>query len=106
MYGDMRVRPIGLLLLAAALAIPATARAGDGATIVFASGLRAYINNGYGVLVQQMKQLQSQDHQIVELNIEGGSFLLDVAQVVIVCRDRCTSLEVVDFRDPARTPHR
>jgi hypothetical protein len=95
-----------VLGLTAAVVGATPALAADAATIVFNSGQRVYINNGYGQIVTAMKQLnaRSQDHQIVDLNIEGGSFLLNVAEVVIVCRDRCTSLEVVDFRDPSRAP--
>jgi hypothetical protein len=101
-----RIATAAALALGVAAFTPASALAADAATIVFNSGQRVYINNGYGQIVTAMKQLnaRSQDHQIVDLNIEGGSFLLNVAEVVIVCRDRCTSLEVVDFRDPSRAP--
>lgn len=90
------------------LGLPAAALAGDAATLVFTSGQVVRIDNGYGAIVTAMSKLNrdSQAHSIVDLNIGGGSFLLNVAEVVIVCRDDCSSLKVVDMRDPARTPAR
>jgi hypothetical protein len=99
----------GRLLLAAAIGgAAAPAFAGEAATIVFRSGQVVRINDGYSVVVAAMAKLNAsnQTHSIVNLNIGGGSFLLNVAEAVIVCRDHCPSLEVVDVRDPARTPTR
>jgi hypothetical protein len=99
-----RVTTLGLAALLA-LAPLAAAHAGDGATLVFESGQLVRLNNGYGAILSAMKNLNdtNQKHRIVELNLEGNSFLLNVAEVVIVCRDRCSSLEVQDLRDPARS---
>ena len=97
-----------LLLATALLGVPLPALAGEAATIVFRSGQVVRINDGYNAVVAAMSKLNasSQAHSIVNLNIGGGSFLLNVAEAVIVCRDHCPSLEIVDVRDPARTPTR
>ncbi len=86
----------------------ASALAGEAATIVFRSGQVVRIEDGYSAVVAAMSKLDggSASHRIVNLNIGGGSFLLNVAEAVIVCRDHCPSLQVVDVRDPARTPTR
>lgn len=99
-----RVLMLGFVTALLVLARVPVALAGDGATIVFESGQLVRLNNGYAAVLSAMKTLNdsNQKHRIVELNIEGDSFLLNVAEVVIVCRDRCSSLEVVDLRDPAR----
>lgn len=95
-------------MLALVLVAAAAARAGEAATLVFRSGQVVYLDNGYGAIVAAMSKLNhdSQAHNIVDLNIGGGSFLLNVAEVVIVCRDNCPSLTVQDMRDPARGPAR
>ena len=74
--------------------------AGDGATLLFREGQMAYISNGYSQLVEAYKKLnkESSSHNIVELKIESSPFLINLAEVVLICRDRCTSLEVVDPR--------
>jgi hypothetical protein len=91
------------LLIICAVA-PSELFAADAATIIFRSGQRVLIDDGYRAIVEAMKDLnsKSQDHKVVELTIGGGGFLLNVAEVVIVCRDSCGSLQVVDTRDPAR----
>ena len=96
---------LAALGLALAISLPATSFAGDGATIIFRSGIRAYVNKGYSKILDAMKTMGNSDsrHAIVQLDIEGAPFLLNVAEVVILCRDDCTSLEVVDTRDPARS---
>ena len=87
------------------LFIPSTALAGDKATLVFESGLVVTINDGFRQVVEAMKRLNnnSQDHKVVELEIGGGSFLLNVAEVVVACRDECNTLEIIDKRDTARS---
>ena len=79
--------------------------AADGATLVFKSGQVVFLNNGYKQLSELLSKLskKSQDHQFVELNLEGSSFLLNISEVVILCRDHCSNLEIIDVRDPART---
>ena len=85
--------------------MPRQALAADGATIIFRSGIRAYVSNGYSKILEVMKNLNNSSarHSVVQLDIEGAPFLLNVAEVVILCRDECTSLDVIDTRDPARS---
>jgi hypothetical protein len=92
------------MLACCPLLLPISAFAADAATLIFRSGQRVYVDDGFRLIVDAMKSLneKSQDHKVVELNIGGGSFLLNVAEVVIVCRDKCVSLQVIDTRDPAR----
>lgn len=82
-----------------------SAFAADAATLIFKSGQVVKINDGFKDIVAAMKDLnnKSQDHHVVQLDIGGGTFLLNVAEVVIVCRDDCKGLDVVDRRDPARS---
>lgn len=82
------------------LLVPGAALAGDGATILFREGQVAYISNGYSALVQEYKKLSGEkaSHKIIELKLESSPFLINVAEIVLICRDRCTSLEIVDPR--------
>jgi len=94
-----------LALGTAFLIRPNTALAGDAATLIFESGQVVMIEDGYRQIVDSMKGLTGQpdQHKIVELNIGGGSFLLNVSQVVVVCRDDCKSLLIRHQLDPARS---
>lgn len=78
------------------------AHAGDGATLVFREGHVAHVDDGYQTIVDAYKRLGKSDsrHQILEMTLNGGSFLIDLAEVVIVCRDKCVGLEI---SDPRRT---
>lgn len=92
------------LVFATSIFAPKPAFAGDAATLIFTSGQKVYIGNGYKQIVEAMSATSSKNSErsVVKLDIEGGSFMLNVAEVVIACRDRCQSLEVEDMRDPKR----
>ncbi|RMG45105.1 MAG: hypothetical protein D6719_00680 [Candidatus Dadabacteria bacterium] len=91
-----------LLYLLLGLAVPAYA--GDAATVIFKSGQVVMIEDGFREIVSEMKKLNnsSASHKILELNIGGGTFLLNVAEVVVVCRDDCKSVKIRHQLDPAR----
>lgn len=74
--------------------------AGDGATILFREGQLAYISNGYSQIAEAYKRLnkESSPHNIVELKLESNPFFINLSEIVVICRDRCTSLELVDPR--------
>ena len=91
-----------LVALLSSLFAPAMAFA-TGATLVFKSGLRIYVNNGYEKIVDTFSTIDKDArHKIVSLDIEGGIFLLDLSELVVVCKEKCTSISIVDTRDPAR----
>lgn len=97
----MRIATILLALILGSYTLRSEiAFAGDGATILFREGHVAYLANGYETLVEEYKKLNSKstNHQIVELKLESNPFLINLAEVVIICRDRCTSLEINDPR--------
>jgi hypothetical protein len=76
---------------------PDSALAGDGATIVFKSGVIVTLNNGYKQLVDGMKDLRTKGSQNfpVEILIEGTSFFVNLGEVAVLCRDTCSSLTVI-----------
>ncbi len=82
------------------LILSSTAYAGDGATILFREGQVAYIANGYETIVSEYKKLSSsnEQHKIVELKLESNPFLINLAEVVVICRDRCSSMTIKDPR--------
>lgn len=94
------IKSILLLAFGLSLINLENAHAGDGATILFKEGQVAYIANGYQQLVDEYKKLGSDNktHKIIQLNLESSPFLINIAEIVIICRDRCSSLEVFDPR--------
>lgn len=93
-------------LLACALylgALPQGASAADGATLVLREGQIVRTNFGFKEIAEAFKKMPaSEHHKVLELTIEGGSFLINLADVAIVCRDDCPSLQVEDPRQTNR----
>lgn len=93
----MKRTVISLIAVTWLLAIPQVAHAGDGATIVFKSGVMVTLNNGYKQLVDGMKELKTKGSQNfpVEILIEGNSFFVNLGEVAVLCRDSCSSLTLL-----------
>lgn len=91
---------LALSLLLLCTASPITAIAGEGATVVFDSGTIVYLKNGYSQLISAFKNANetSGEQDVLELNIEGTSFAIDLREVVVICRDQCSALEVKQYR--------
>ena len=88
-----------LLCLALIFAVlrPLPAFAGEGATIVFKSGAVVFVADGYKELVSGMRDLNrtKTENFYIEINLEGNSFFLNIAEIAVICRDRCRSLELI-----------
>lgn len=76
--------------------VPA-AYAGDAAMIVFKSGVVVNLDNGYKQLVDGMKglKMKGSENYPVEIQIEGTSFFINLGEVAVLCRDRCSSLTII-----------
>ena len=83
---------VGLVILT----YPGAVFAGDGATIVLKSGAIITINNGYSQIVSGMKEFNRRGTQNfnAEVNLEGTTFYINLADVALVCRDECKSLTI------------
>ena len=90
--------------LAIEAVMPIVAHAGDAATVIFKSGQVVRIDDGYQTLVDAMDGLNGKDvkHQILKMKIGGSSFLMNIAEVVIVCRDSCSNITILHQLDPKR----
>lgn len=86
------------------LLLSSTAYAGEGVTLIFQSGQMVTIEDGFGAIVRAMESLDGKESQkkIVKLNLNGSTFLVDVSEVVVVCRDTCRDLKVAHQLDPSR----
>ncbi len=84
--------------------MPTLAFAGDAATVIFKSGQVVKIDDGYQMLVDAMNGLNGKEvkHQILKMMIDGNSFVMNIAEVVIVCRDNCTNVSILHQLDPRR----
>ena len=80
------------------------AYAADAATVIFKSGQVIKVDDGFRQIVDVMKANGSSDksNNLVELNIGGGTFLLNLSEVVVVCRDSCSNLTILHQLDPKR----
>ena len=88
------MRAIPRFLAIALAVLPMPAFAGEAATIIFSSGASVKINNGYSQLATELKAFNKVnsgggDSYIAEINIEGSTFFINVAEVALICRDAC-----------------
>ncbi len=93
-----------MLFLTTILFFSSSAFAADRATVLFESGQIVVVDDGYLKIVEEYKRLNrnSSEHHIIELSVGGGTFLMNLAQVVVVCRDDCRSLFYTHQLDPGR----
>ena len=87
------------LVMGSMIVVPGTAFAGDGATIVFNSGSVIYINNGFNQLAGSLKEFNRSGSEnynyIVEINIEGSTFFVNLGDVSVICRDSCSAMNIL-----------
>ena len=93
-----RLFTILLVALTINITTSSPAYAGDGITLVFKSGVVVYFNNGYKQILDEVKKFnrQGSDTYMGELSIGGETMVINLAEVVILCRDRCSGMQVVN----------
>ena len=76
------------------------AYAGDGVTIVFQEGQVVQLNYGFNSIASAFRSLgnSSSGRKIMEVSVEGGTLLIDLSQVAIVCKDDCKGMVIQDPR--------
>ncbi|MDZ4787205.1 MAG: hypothetical protein SGJ02_14120 [bacterium] len=79
--------------------------AADGATLFFKSGQALFLDGGYQELSEAMAKLSTRNEgqAVLMLNLVGSTIWVNMSEVIILCRDKCRNIEVMDLRDPART---
>lgn len=84
--------------------LPLTALAGEGATLIFKSGQVVQISDGYLEISRAMMSLDKTHVQsrVIELNIGGNTFIINMSEVALICRDKCTGLKIIHQLDPSR----
>lgn len=91
---------IVMFLLAAAVTA-STAWAGDAVTVIFKSGQIVYLREGgYQKVIDAVRG--GSGGKFVELTVNGGTFLLSVEDIALVCRDDCRNIVVSHQQDPKR----
>ncbi len=82
-------------------AFAAPAYAGDGATIIFKSGTVVYMNNGYQQIAAALVELNKKggENYTTEVKIEDATFHINLGAVAIVCRDRCSSMQIIPKKE-------
>ena len=80
------------------------AMAQEEVALALKSGHVIRIPYGYTQIAESMKRMQGERHMVIEINVNGAPMLINLAEVVAVCKGKCSYLDVVDKRDPARAP--
>ncbi len=88
-------RILALVLLFCIL--PGSALGDEKATVVMQSGLVITIDNSYKQIVDAVKGQKKEG--FLELNVQGSSLMVNLKEVVVVCKDSCSSMVIVS---PAR----
>jgi len=86
-----------ICLMIGIIAVPASsAFAGDGATLILKSGASVFLDNGYKQLVDGMQSLKKSgaENYPMEVNIENTTVYVNLGEVAVLCRDKCSSLEI------------
>lgn len=89
-----------------AVNLPAMALAQEEVALALKSGHVIRIPYGYSQIAEAMKRMREERNFVVEINVNGAPMLLNLPEVVAVCKGKCTYLDVVDKRDPSRAPAR
>lgn len=91
-----------ILLTLAVICFCSSAYAGDGVTLVFQEGQVVQLNYGFKQIADAFRNLNnsSTSRKIIEASVEGGTLLIDMSQVAIVCKDDCKGMI---FEDPRAT---
>jgi hypothetical protein len=84
--------------------VASEAYAGDAAMLIFKSGQVVKIDDGFRQISEALKRGQDAEGKsaVVELNLGSGTFLLNVAEVAVACRDDCSGITVMHQLDPKR----
>ncbi|WKZ57423.1 MAG: hypothetical protein QY326_01785 [Bdellovibrionota bacterium] len=76
---------------------PLAAWAGDGATIIFKSGQVITFPDGFRQVSQAFRSLdgtKDNEKKVVELNLGGGTYVLQLNDIEMVCRDQCSNATI------------
>ena len=92
------------VFLTASLAVGGVALAQEEVALALKSGHVIRIPYGYSQIADAMKRMRDERNVIIEINVNGAPMLLNLTEVVAVCKGKCSYLDVVDKRDPARAP--
>ena len=81
------------------LLVAAPALAGEDVTIVFKSRAIVHIRNAYKQIANGLKDFNRRaggvENYMLELNLEGNTFFINLADIAVLCRDRCRSMEII-----------
>lgn len=89
--------PSVIILFCLLCATPAYAA--DGATIIFDSGTAVQINNGYKQIIDSLREFnRTGKSTYVEITVEGSSFLINLEEITVICRDACPNLKILNSK--------
>jgi len=78
--------------------------AADAATVIFKSGQVVRINDGFRQIEAELSKVNGKniDHHNVQLNLGCGALIMNVAEIVVLCRDDCRDVVIAHQLDPKR----
>lgn len=96
---------LAIVALVALYLTPTLAYAGDAAMLIFKSGQVIKVDDGFRQISEVLRRSSGTENKMsmVELNLGSGTFLLNVAEVVVACRDDCSGITIMHQLDPKRS---
>ncbi len=95
----MRRRALGILL--GLCYQPLSALAADAATVIFDSGQTIRVDDGFRQIAEAMK---SGKPEVLELAVGSATVLLNIREIVVLCRDQCRGVGIKHQLDPKSHP--
>ena len=86
-----------LILALLVLLSAQTALAADPAYILFREGKEANLRDGYKRLMTEIRKKargQTGASNIVEINLDGNPFFINIDEIAVLCRQPCNSFQV------------
>lgn len=93
----MKIGTFMLAVMTAVLFMPSTVFAGDGVTIIFKSGQTITFPDGYRQVAQAFRSLdgtKDNEKRVVELVLGGSTFVLQLNDIEMLCRDQCANATI------------
>jgi len=93
----MRWSARSMLVVVGLYCLPLSAYGADAATVIFDSGQTIRVDDGFRQIAEAMKTGKP---EVLELAVGNATVLLNIREVVVLCRDQCRGVGIKHQLDP------